>query len=118
MTDPSEALNALHRPRYLVGAARHALAEWRRDRDLPRALRSASLPGPGLALAALLALEAELESQRIGRAVTYRAARHVDVLAGLMAEARLAQARRDGGMPADSAPRPMTQPPAGLRQRV
>jgi hypothetical protein len=100
MTDPFETLNALHRPRYLVGAARHALADWRRDRDLPRVMRSAGVAGPGLALSALLSLEADLEVQRIARAVTYRAARHVDVLAGVMAEARLAQARSDGGVPA------------------
>lgn len=85
-------LAALERPRLLVRAARFTLDDYRRERDLPRLLPSAGLAAPGRAVAPLLAAEAACEAARAAQAATYSAARHVELLAALMAEARLAAA--------------------------
>lgn len=95
MTDIDDlaAFEALIRPRMLVGAARHALPDWRRDRDLRRVLRRHSLPASGRALAELLVIEHEMETKRRDRDAAWSAAAHVEILAAMMDEARTARAR-------------------------
>ncbi|MCC6305842.1 MAG: hypothetical protein IT545_11685 [Rhodobacteraceae bacterium] len=96
-------LGALHRPRLLVRAARFALDDYRRDRDLARLLPAAGLPSPARAVALLLDAEAACEAARSAASATYSAARHVDLLAALMAEARLAAAPAAAASPPASA---------------
>ncbi len=79
----------LCRPQLLITAARIAASEFRRDRDLSRLLRTQRLPAPGAGLPQLIALEGELETIRKEGNSTYSISRHVEVLAALIAEARL-----------------------------
>jgi len=89
MTDLVRLLSDLRRPRLLIRAARFGLAEYNRTRDLARLMRTAAVPAPERALAALIATEAELEETRRAGAAGYSLARHIDVLIAMMAEARL-----------------------------
>lgn len=89
-----ETLRDTRRPRLLLRTARIGLAEYARDRDLRRILRLPAAPAPGPAtVRLLLQMEADQEAQRTRPPVevgdTWRAARHVEVLIALMAEARL-----------------------------
>ncbi|UWQ16611.1 DUF6477 family protein [Jannaschia sp. M317] len=84
----TKTLNDLNRPGLLVQAAAHGTGQYERRRDLRRMLRVA-IPGTArAALEKLLPIEAELEKRRRERATTYSFARHVDILAALLAEAR------------------------------
>lgn len=76
------------RPRLLLSAARHGLALYRRDRDLPRLLPRAMGQPP---LDALTEAEARAETARRGGEATYSFARHIDLLIALLAEQRLAR---------------------------
>jgi len=89
MTDFPTLLATLRRPRLLIRAARHGLADYDRNRDLKRVIRTISAPPPARALHALIAEEARLDDIRKAGAASYSVARHVDVLIALMAEARL-----------------------------
>lgn len=87
-------LRTTHRPRLLLRTARLGLADYLRERDLKRVLRLPAPPPPGMgSLEQLFALEAQMERLRTrpisetGEA--WRAARHVEVLIALLAEARL-----------------------------
>lgn len=88
------ALDALDRPRLLVEAARHGAAQYQRRRDLRRMLRVAIPANAERALAKLIPMEADLERRRIGDGRSYSVARHVDILAALMCEARDLKAQR------------------------
>lgn len=88
LTDLFSALNRLRRPRLLIRAARHGLADYNRSRDLARLFRGTPLPPPARAVAALIEAEAELEAIRCEGRAGYSVARHVDVLIALMGEAR------------------------------
>ncbi|HGG04909.1 MAG TPA: hypothetical protein ENK28_05570 [Aliiroseovarius sp.] len=88
MTTAQTALQNLHRPRLLIRAARFGLAEYNRDRDLKRLMKTTTTPGPAKALDALLAVEAELENTRETGQAAYSVARHIEVLIALMAESR------------------------------
>ena len=82
------------RPRLLLRAARMGTMDYRREVDLRRILRLPVTPAPGPAtVRSLIALEAEMEMLRIRpcdeTGETWRAARHVEVMIALMAEARL-----------------------------
>lgn len=91
MPQLSQTLKTLKRPRILVGAARKGAALYRRDRDLPpllKALRGMESGGPE----ALLMAEAQLEQTRSSGDTGYSLARHVTLLAALIAEARLSEA--------------------------
>lgn len=92
------SLSAIRRPVMLLRTARHGTLEYNRETDLRRILRLPATPAPGRAtLERLIDLEAQHEAQRqrppheAGN--PWRAARHVEVLIALIAEAQmLAQA--------------------------
>lgn len=81
-------LTRLHRPRLLVRAARAGLTQYDRSRDLGRILRGPAPEAGPAALAALLAEEAAAETRRTTGDVTYDVAHHIELLIGLMGEAR------------------------------
>jgi len=89
MQDLSAKLDGLRRPPLLVRAARIGMERYARATHLARILGPGALPAPPAALAQLLELEAAEQAAREARAAGYRAARHVEVLIALMAEARL-----------------------------
>lgn len=75
------------RPRLLIAAARHGIAEYRSARDLPR------LIGPGMAagsvLSRLVEMEARLEEARQAGDPGWSCLRHVEVMIALLAERAL-----------------------------
>lgn len=77
------------RPRLLISAARHGLAEYRRARDLPRLLRGIE-PGADV-VQQLAALEFEAEAARRAGSPVWNCTRHVELLIALLAERRLRQ---------------------------
>jgi len=87
--DPQGALAGLSRPRLLVRAARFGLAEYRRERDLPRLLGEVR---PAAVLDELFTREAQAEADRAAGVAVYSPARHVELLIALIAEARRAAA--------------------------
>lgn len=89
MNDPVKCLAALRRPSLLIRAAKFGLSDYRRDRDLRRLTQSSSLPSPGRALGLLMTEEGRIEETRRTGDATYSAARHIELLIALMAEARL-----------------------------
>jgi hypothetical protein len=93
MSDFRMMLANLRRPRLLMHAARFGLGDYRRDRDLRRlGERSAS---PEETVPRLLSVEEALEATRVAGDASYSAARHIDVLIALLAEAQLL---RRGGL--------------------
>lgn len=84
--DPATRL-PLRRPRLLLCAARHGLAEYRRERDLARILALAEVPRR--VVEALAEAEAAQEVARRAGATGYSCLRHVEVLIALLAELRL-----------------------------
>lgn len=82
--NPQGTLAALRRPRILIRAARFGLAEYRRERDLPRLLGEVR---PAAVVDELLAREAMAEADRARGAAGYSPARHVELLIALIAEA-------------------------------
>lgn len=86
-------LTALTRPRILVRAARLGTAEFNRERCLRRVMQGAAVPAPGQAFDQLLEHEAAMNEARREGSAAYSAARHVEVLAALICEARLAETR-------------------------
>lgn len=89
MSHAAEILAQLRRPRLLIRAARLGLAEYNRDRDLRRLMRTPAAPGPQAAVEGLIGEEARLEEGRKAGDAGYSVARHVEVLIALMAEAQL-----------------------------
>jgi hypothetical protein len=96
MTDILSLLASLRRPNLLVTAARLGAEDYSRPVHLRRLLPGADLPGPGAALMQLMAMEAGLEEHRriASGGAGYSPARHIEVLAAIMAEARSLAARR------------------------
>lgn len=88
-TDYWAQVAAMRRPRVLIQAARHASADYRRDRDLRRTLVSPSLPDPVKAMPQLLEEERLLNDLRRASDATYDAHRHIAVLTALLAEVQL-----------------------------
>jgi hypothetical protein len=87
-------LAAIRRPQMLLRTARHGLRDYNRATDLRRILRVPATPRPGLAVVrALIELEALNEEARSRppqeSGSPWRAARHVEVLIALIAEAAL-----------------------------
>lgn len=83
-------LETMIRPRLLVVAARHALADYDRDRHLPRLLGlafGAPLPPTSITLDLLRTREATLERARKHHDASWRAAQHIALMTALMAEA-------------------------------
>ena len=89
MTDFHTVMSNLRRPRLLIHAARFGLPDYRRDRDLRRLMRTATLPSPARALPQLLREEESLEATRRAGDAGYSLIRHVEVLIALMGETRL-----------------------------
>jgi hypothetical protein len=85
-TDYWARVSALRRPRLLIRAAGHAMADYRRERDLPRLLGSPSQPTPQRALALLLADEGRLNDLRLAADAGYDARQHILALAAILAE--------------------------------
>lgn len=94
MQDILSMLNALHRPRLMMRAARIGAENYRRSSHLPRLLGYGVLPRHGAALLRLMEIEAELESQRALSDAGYSLIRHVDVLIAMVGEARVLRATR------------------------
>jgi hypothetical protein len=88
MTNFTELLSTLKRPRLLISAARHGIEEYNRNRDLRRIL-SGPAPSPQEAIARLINTEEALEEARKGGGAGYSVARHVDVMIAILAEMRL-----------------------------
>jgi hypothetical protein len=93
MSDIRMMLANLRRPRLLMHAARFGLGDYRRERDLRRLIHSASTPDQ--TVPHLLSVEEQLEATRLSGDASYSAARHIDVLIALLAEAQLL---RRGGL--------------------
>lgn len=92
MLDILGMVRALKRPGLLIRAARFGLDDYRRDRMLPRLLKTENTPRPGEALILLMDIEAMLNDQRQTNAAAYRPAIHISVLTALMGEARVLNA--------------------------
>ena len=90
MTDPMSRLAALSRPRLLVRAARFGMAEFNRSRSLRRLLPGEATPAPGQAFEALLKRESDMDAARREGIAAYSPALHIEMLAALMHEARIA----------------------------
>ncbi|WP_323037476.1 DUF6477 family protein [Pararhodobacter sp.] len=87
-----QTLARIKRPQLLLRTARHGTRDYNRNTDLRRILRVPATPPPGVAtVRALIELEAWQNEMRtrppheIG--TPWRAARHVEVLIALIAEA-------------------------------
>lgn len=87
MTDFCALLANLRRPKLLIRAARHGLADYRRERDLRRLIDAQ--PSPDRALPRLLCEEEQLEATRRAGDAAYSVSRHIELLIALMAEVRL-----------------------------
>ncbi|MGC9419481.1 MAG: DUF6477 family protein [Rhodovulum sp.] len=88
MTHIPAALAALRRPRLLVSAARFGLADYRRDRYLPRLLQGGRADLPAAIIERLMDLEERMDERRRAGDAGYSYARHIELLIALMAEAR------------------------------
>lgn len=88
MQDLLSMLNALHRPRLLMRAARIGAQEYRRAGHLPRLLGYGVLPRHAPAILKLMEIEADLEDRRAEADTSYSLVRHVDVLIAIIGEAR------------------------------
>ena len=89
MSDITSILNAMHRPKLLLQAARFGLRDYNRDRVLKRLTKSSAAPSPNSALKTLIPVEANLEDARRSGDSTYSVSRHVEVLIALLAEMTL-----------------------------
>lgn len=105
MQDIFSRLNALHRPRLMMRAARIGAQEYHRTAHLPRLLGYGALPRHGAALMRLMDIESGLEDQRTSSDAGYSLIRHVDVLIAMVGEARVLRAAQAG-----SAPKPGAHP--------
>lgn len=92
MLDILGLVRNLKRPGLLIRAARFGLDDYRRDRALPRILKTERAPRPGEALMLLMDVEGMLNEQRLRNEAAYRPSRHITVLTALMAEARVLSA--------------------------
>lgn len=89
MSDLKSVLSGLCRPRLLVRAARHGLAEYNRSRDLQRIAGHAAGKTSHSLVEHLIEREEQLEENRKKGDGSYSIARHIEVLVALMAECRL-----------------------------
>ncbi|MEP3440196.1 MAG: DUF6477 family protein [Sulfitobacter sp.] len=93
MQDIHSLLAALHRPCLLMRAARIGAQDYRRDGHL---LGYGMLPSHADALMRLMDIEAEKERQRKMSDTCYSLVDHVDVLIGILGEARALRAQQTG----------------------
>lgn len=92
MQDILSMLNALHRPRLLIRAARIGAEDYRRAAHLPRLLGYGQLPRHGNALMRLMEIEGELNALRLDEDSSYSLLRHIDVLIAIVGEGRILRA--------------------------
>jgi hypothetical protein len=95
MNHTAQMLQTTLRPRLLVVAARHGLAQYDRERSLARVLglpMGQPLPSPSIAQAALVRREAEMDLARRNHDASWHPADHVLVMTALLHEARSQQA--------------------------
>lgn len=88
MQDILSLLESLRRPRLLIRAARIGAREYRREVHLARILGLAPPERPGPVIMRLMEIEAALDERRRAAEGGYSVARHVEVLAAMMGEAR------------------------------
>lgn len=89
MSQQNKILSTLRRPRLLVRAARLALSDYNRTRDLARLTGQSPRSRTSTILSNLIAQEEYMEETRQTGDATYRATKHIEVLVALMAECRL-----------------------------
>lgn len=89
MLDLLGMVRSLKRPGLLIRAARFGLDDYRRERALPRLLKTENTPRPGEALMMLMDIESVLNEQRLANDASYRPGQHVSVLTALMGETRV-----------------------------
>ncbi len=77
----------MSRPRILVQTAKIGARFYRRDRDLPGAVPGLISQPVSTFVPRLMEVEAQCEEERRARSSAYRPAKHVQVLAALLAEA-------------------------------
>ena len=92
MQDLISMMNALHRPRLLIRAARLGADEYRRDRHLHRILGYGALPRSGPAMLRLMELEQIANDMRLSSDAGYSLTRHLDILIALIGESRVLRA--------------------------
>ena len=86
----------MSRPKILIRTARMAARLYRRDRDLPGAVPGLLAEAPAQILPRLVEEEERCETARRARAAGYRPARHVQILAALLAETAAGQVKASG----------------------
>ena len=82
------SLSTLRRPRLLIRAARFGVSEYDRRRTLPRLVNVDRNARAETIVDALMTAEADAEVQRKAGLATYSFARHIEILAALIFEAR------------------------------
>ncbi len=92
MKDIYSRINALRRPNLLVRAARFGLDDYNRTTHLARYMSVEPVPSPAAALIQLFDFEKEMNDARCAKTGLYLAARHIDILVAIMAEAQLMRA--------------------------
>lgn len=107
MNDILSLLKNLNRPRLLVQAARFGLSDYHRLPRLEQLLKCKSTLGPNQTAFRLLAMEQDCEDARRERQASYSAARHIEVLVALMAEAQLIAEHRKAAQENASATSPL-----------
>lgn len=93
MTEFRDLIANLRRPRLLIRAARHGIADYCRDRDLRDLLETNRNLTPEMALSHLIAREEQAEQTRRDGALGYSFSHHISLLIALLAEARSLSAR-------------------------
>jgi hypothetical protein len=85
MLDTIATLETIRRPRLLMQAARFGIGAYRRSRDLRRLIGADTTDEH--AIAHLISAEEKIEQTRVAGTGNYSPARHVELLAALIAEA-------------------------------
>ncbi len=93
MQDILSLMAGLNRPRLLVRAARIGADEYRREAHLGRILSGPAPERSGPVLMKLIEIETMLDARRRAADASYSIARHVEVLAAMMGEARILRER-------------------------
>jgi len=86
----------MSRPKLLVNTAKMGARNYRRLRDLPGAIPGLLSQPVDQILPKLAAAEEKCELDRRARSAAYRPAKHVQILAALLAETVAAQANASG----------------------
>lgn len=88
MTELSQLLSSLRRPKLLVRTARYGVVDYRRRKSLRRLFPGERLECQSQILPRLLETEAALDLARRDGTATYSPARHIETLTALIAEAK------------------------------